>query len=435
MTAVDKEKIAMAINVVSSESFDQEKQLDRSPTVASSATPTAKASFCEIENIRVIGLSDEERDIFFSFTPQMRKKLNRKIDRRIIPWMVLMFLFSNIDRGSIGNAKIEGIVEDLHLTGVQYNAALAVFFISYILFAIPSNILLKKCPRPSLYLGGLGLGFGIVSVLHGFVSNFSGLAACRFMLGIFETGTYSAGLYLYGLWYMPKDYAFRAGTIISFTSVSGSVSALLAAGVEKMDGLGGLSTWRWIFIVNGLITSVVGIASGTFMLNIPTGRERWLSEDELRFLQVAHKIKEGGGHADAKNSDMLSINWRRDLMAVLSNWLMWAWAVLGICLGVSGYGEYHPSQRFGLWHTFCFELCPLTDAFGSTGLKFSLPTITKSMGFSTTTAQLLSAPPYIFTLITSIIISDISDRMRKRAMCGYPILTNPISNPGALTSK
>lgn len=88
----------------------------------------------EIDGIYVIGLNQEELTFYSSFTPEMRRKLNRKIDIRLIPMLALLYLVSNLDRANIGNAKIEGMEEDLSLTGVQYNTALAIFFVSYMLF-------------------------------------------------------------------------------------------------------------------------------------------------------------------------------------------------------------------------------------------------------------------------------------------------------------
>lgn len=88
----------------------------------------------EIDGIFVIGLNQEELAFYSSFTPERRRKLNRKVDIRLIPMLALLYLVSNLDRANIGNAKIEGMETDLSLTGVQYNTALAIFFVSYMLF-------------------------------------------------------------------------------------------------------------------------------------------------------------------------------------------------------------------------------------------------------------------------------------------------------------
>ncbi|KAK2013272.1 hypothetical protein LZ32DRAFT_658074 [Colletotrichum eremochloae] len=84
-----------------------------------------------------------------------KRKVFREIDVRLIPMLSLLYLICQIDRANIGNVKIEGMVQDLGMTGVQYNIVLSIFFIPHVLFEVPGNILLKKLKRPSAYLGGL----------------------------------------------------------------------------------------------------------------------------------------------------------------------------------------------------------------------------------------------------------------------------------------
>lgn len=91
----------------------------------------------EIDGMYVIGLSQEELAFYNSFTPTMRRTLNRKVDIRLIPMLALLYLVSNLDRANIGNAKIEGMEEGLKLTGIEYNTALAIFFVSYMIFGKP----------------------------------------------------------------------------------------------------------------------------------------------------------------------------------------------------------------------------------------------------------------------------------------------------------
>ena len=100
--------------------------------------------------------------------------------------LTILYLIAHIDRANIGNAKIEGLIEDLGLTGTQYNVALAIFFPPYILFMLPSNIILKRFRRPSLYIGALISIWGTVMTCTGLVRNFSELVAVRFLLGLFE---------------------------------------------------------------------------------------------------------------------------------------------------------------------------------------------------------------------------------------------------------
>lgn len=105
--------------------------------------------------------------------------------------MGVLYLLSHIDRGNIGNAKIEGMDKDLGLVGNQYNIASTMFFVPYIIFEIPSNIVLKKV-RPSIWLSCLILAWGVCMTCMGVVKNFDGLVACRVILGVFEVAIISA---------------------------------------------------------------------------------------------------------------------------------------------------------------------------------------------------------------------------------------------------
>lgn len=117
------------------------------------------------------------------------KTLLRKIDIRVIPILFLLYLAAFLDRVNIGNALTLHMPQDLHLKGNESNIALTIFFVPYVLFEIPSNILLKKL-KPHIWLSVCILAFGIVMLCQGFVQSYSGLLATRFFLGLAETGVF-----------------------------------------------------------------------------------------------------------------------------------------------------------------------------------------------------------------------------------------------------
>lgn len=99
------------------------------------------------------GLSHEDTDFLLSLTAKEQNKIYHKVDRRVVPMLALLYLIAHLDRANIGNAKIEGIERSLGMRGNDYNVAVSVFFISYVLFEVPSNLLLAKFKRPSYYIG------------------------------------------------------------------------------------------------------------------------------------------------------------------------------------------------------------------------------------------------------------------------------------------
>jgi len=117
------------------------------------------------------------------------RKLLRKLDLHLIPTMTLLYLLSYLDRVNIGQAKIDGLTDSLHLTSAQYNACLSIFFATYVAFEIPSNLVLKKL-RPSRWIPMIMIAWGIVMSLMGLVNSYESLLACRLVLGAAESGLF-----------------------------------------------------------------------------------------------------------------------------------------------------------------------------------------------------------------------------------------------------
>ncbi len=117
------------------------------------------------------------------------KKLLRKIDLHIIPTITLLYLLSYLDRINIGQAKIDGLMESLKLTSAQYNACLSVFFATYVIFEIPSNLIIKRL-RPSRWIPMIMITWGIIMTLMGLVNSYGSLLACRLLLGAAESGLF-----------------------------------------------------------------------------------------------------------------------------------------------------------------------------------------------------------------------------------------------------
>ncbi|KAJ5664678.1 hypothetical protein N7462_011491 [Penicillium macrosclerotiorum] len=329
-----------------------------------------------IDDIQVLGLNADDEEFYRNFSPIRRKSLLKKVDYRLVPMLALLYLVSHLDRANIGNAKTAGMTSDLNLSGIQYNIALSLFFIPYVLLEVPSNMLLKNFARPSVYLGILVISWGIIMTLTGVVQNFGGLVAVRIMLGVFEAGFFPGAVYLCSFWYMPKDLTTRIAVFYCASALSGAFSGLLAAGISKMDGVGGYAGWRWIFLLEGLATVIVGVICFFCLIDSPRSSGKWLDPDEIRFLELQHFIKEGGQFREEKKR----VSWK-DIRAVLLNWRMYLLAYILLCQSACSYGT-----------------------------KFTLPTITEGMGFSGSNAQLMTVPPYVAGAVSAIFFSVLSDR-------------------------
>ncbi|KAB8238726.1 major facilitator superfamily domain-containing protein [Aspergillus alliaceus] len=176
-------------------------------------------------------------------------------------------------------------------------------------------MMLRTFSRPSVYLGVLIVSWGIIMTLTGVVQNFAGLMVTRVLLGIFDQ------------WYMPKDLSTRLAYFYCASALSGAFSGLLAAAIAKMDGVGGYEGWRWIFILEGLVTVILGVACFFFLIDSPLLSSRWLEPDEIRFLELQKFIKEGGPFKNEEQDKNQRSRWK-DLVVVMSNWRMYILAYI-----------------------------------------------------------------------------------------------------------
>ncbi|KAI9040630.1 MFS general substrate transporter [Aspergillus affinis] len=147
---------------------------------------------------------------------------------------------AHIDRANIGNAKIEGMDKDLGLVGNQYNIASTIFFAPYIVFEIPSNMILKKV-RPCIWLPALVIGWATIMTRMGVVKNFQGLVACRVMLGFVEAGFFPGAVFIVSSWYIRTELQERLALFYTASAFSGAFSGLLAFAIANLDGSRGIA--------------------------------------------------------------------------------------------------------------------------------------------------------------------------------------------------
>ncbi|KAK4541561.1 hypothetical protein LTR36_007858 [Oleoguttula mirabilis] len=313
------------------------------------------------------GLSDEERAV-------IDKKLVRKLDGLLIPWLTLLYLVSFLDRTNIGNAKVLGLVTDLHMTSGQYNAALSLFFVSYAGFEPLTNVLLKRL-RPSVFIPAIMIFWGICMACMGLVHNFSGLAAARWFLGMAE-----AGLFPGKHTRSQKTWTETCADLI----LIGTTYPVTVNGAGKMDGVGGKPGWAWIFILEGLATILIGIASYYMVHDFPDDA-KFLSPDDRH--RVLRRLK-----ADAQSSAEHEEFRMAYFWASVTDWKTWAFAV--IYMGCDG-------------ALYAFSLF--------------LPTIISELGYASTKANLLSVPPYAAAAVLTVFIGWLADRTQQRGWCNVGV--------------
>ncbi|KAK7030402.1 hypothetical protein VNI00_014146 [Paramarasmius palmivorus] len=313
------------------------------------------------------------------FDVKAEARLRRKIDVYIVPVVSLLYLFCFIDRANIGNARLAGFERDLGLKGYDYNIVLTVFYVSYIIFEIPSNMACKYF-GPGWFLPAISLGFGICSVGTAFVKDIGGACGVRFLLGVFEAGMLPGIAYYMSRWYRRSELVFRLALYIAMAPLAGAFGGLLASGILRLPSFGDLHEWRMIFAVEGIITCGLSVL-GFFVLTDRPETAIWLTEEEKALAISRVKSERIGTTVLLDKIDM-----RKTFLGIFS--------------------------PITITTSFMFLLSNITTQ----GLAFFLPTIVGTIypKSSAISKQLHTVPPYVVGTFFTVFIPLLSWRFDRR---------------------
>ncbi|KAF9234654.1 MFS general substrate transporter [Melanogaster broomeanus] len=310
-----------------------------------------------------------------ALTAEQEAKLWRRIDLRLIPIITLMYLLSFMDRGNIGNAKLDGLVTQLNLTGNKYNIALLMYFIPYSLLEFPSNLVIQVI-RPSRWLPAIMVLWGLAMMFMGFVKTYHQLVGVRVCLGAAEAGFYPGVAYYLTLWYPKYMYQYRIAMFSGAATLAGAFSGLLAYAINFMNGDGGLEGWSWIFILEGLLTILIALTAAFVMVDYPS-TAKFLTTEERSF--VIERRQRDAGLDEEDNA-------AQQVWAAFTDWQVWALALIAFSMGAPLYG-----------------------------ITYFLPTIIYDFGYSTAVSQLLTIPPYVLATTSLLTTAYFSDKLKLRS--------------------
>ncbi|KAI4167871.1 MAG: hypothetical protein LQ343_006830 [Gyalolechia ehrenbergii] len=320
------------------------------------------------------------RDLAPEERARLEKVLVAKIDLHLLPMLIIMYLMNYLDRNNIAAARLAGLEEELDLTGTQYLTAVSILFVGYILMQVPSNLFLNKIGKPALYLPTVMIIWGVISAATAAAESFGGLIAIRFFLGFVEAAYFPGCLFFLSSWYTRKELGFRTAILYSGSLMSGAFSGLITAGITSgMDGKRGLRAWRWLFIIEGVITIVIALMAYFILPNFPRTTS-WLTENERQL--AIWRLDEDIGEDDWLGSHKQTF-WHGMKLA-FTDIKMWVLMVLLFCFVASG---------------------TVTNLF---------PTVVQTLGYSNIVSLLLTVPPYVLGVITTFANSWHADKTGER---------------------
>ncbi|KKK26403.1 phthalate transporter [Aspergillus rambellii] len=315
------------------------------------------------------------------FTPDEQRRIIRRIDLRLVTITGLAYCVSLMDRTNLSMAAIAGMVKDLELyIGYRYSIVVLLFFVPYVIFQPPMTVITRKI-GPTFFLGSIVISWGGILIGMGFTKNWQQLVGCRVVLGVLEAGYFPGCVYLLSSWYARYDVQKRFSVFYLIGCVASALAGILAFGLMQLNGTQGLSGWRWIFILEGVITVAIGILTILLLVDFPDRAHkswRFLNERECAF--IIRRI-----NRDRSDGDHEPFTLKRFLSPAL-DLKIWGFAMIFFCITTVTYA-----------------------------IAYFLPIIlAQGMGYSTGAAQCLVAPPYGLAGIVMYGTSWVGDRYRTR---------------------
>ncbi|KAK8044175.1 nicotinamide mononucleotide permease [Apiospora rasikravindrae] len=290
-------------------------------------------------------------------------RLKRKLDWRILPCT---------------NAKTGGLARDFNLSSEQYSVIVLVFFVSYLIFEVPANMILTRV-RPSVFLPGLGVIWGTFAALMGATRTWGQLAGLRFLMGVAEAGFAPGCAFYLSCWYRKYELATRYAFLYTSVPIAGAVSGLLAGLITQyMDGSAGLAGWRWLFSA---------IVIFLLMPDFPSNSKRFLSQEES-LLACNRLAVDGIALAQGTGGERIP-HWVAFKMTC-SDWRVWVQ---------------------------CFFFVLVT---GAQTMQYFIPTLVGSFGWTGHTGQYYTIPAYAAALVYVVACCWLADKHQTKwqFICG-----------------
>jgi ACS family tartrate transporter-like MFS transporter len=303
----------------------------------------------------------------------LERQVIAKVTRRLIPFMFLMYILNYLDRTNVGFAKLT-MMKALNMSDLVYGTGMGVFFIAYFIFEVPSNIIMEKVGA-RIWMARIMVTWGIISCAIMFATNAASFYTLRFLLGVAEAGFFPGMILYLTYWFPAAERARAISRFMTATPLAGAIgSPVSGILLDLMKGVGGLQSWQWLFIVEGIPSVIVGLVAFFYLTDRPAAAH-WLTTDEKQCLMSRLERE------DARRRDKHSLT----LLQALSNRTVLHLSVLYLAMQIGFYG-------FGFW----------------------LADILKSFGLSAMQSGFVAAIPYTIAAVCMVVVGTLSDRSGER---------------------
>ncbi|EAW12293.1 putative MFS transporter [Aspergillus clavatus NRRL 1] len=325
-------------------------------------------------------------DPSMTWTPEEEKKLVRKLDWHVCLWACVMFFGLQVDRGNLVQAVSDNLLDDLNLTTNDYNTGNTVFYVSFLLAELPSQLISKKL-GPDRWIPIQMTLWSIVAAAQCALTGKSSFLATRALLGILEGGFIPDIVLWLSYFYTGRELPTRLSIFWTALSVTTIITSFMAFGLLHMRGVLGWAGWRWLFLIEGLITLLVGLTSFFKMPASAVDTKKWFrpkgwfTDREVRIV-VNRVLRDDPSKGDMHNRQPIT---PRILWNTLCDYDLWPIYLLGLII-----------------------FTPIVPV--SSYITLTL----RGLGFSTFTTNLLTIPASVGHIIMLLALTRLSTYLNER---------------------
>ncbi|OAD72562.1 hypothetical protein PHYBLDRAFT_65395 [Phycomyces blakesleeanus NRRL 1555(-)] len=340
-----------------------------------SETSSETTAIQQIEDVSVEGFSND-----LQWTVEEERKVVHKIDFYLFSFLLLTSFVLNLDRTNIANAISDNLAGDLGFGITGINTGTLVYSFVFTVMALGTNAIVKKV-GPHIWIPVLMSAWAVITWAHALIHNFQGFIAVRTLIAITEGGFVPASLVYLNRWYKTNELATRLVLFWGVQSLASAFSGLISFGIFRLSGVAGLPGWKWLFIIDGIFTQIVGFVA-FFYLPVNACRtaglirgKGWFTTRESE-IAVTRIIRD-----DTYKKEQYDVLHWEDVKQSLFDSKMWTHLIIT-------FSGLMPNTPIGTY----------------------FPTLIRGFGFPVTTSNLLTVPACFIGLFFSILVAKSAER-------------------------